>query len=57
MIREAVGNDEQLIDHLIVTLTQYNEMNEALYWAREYNIPENLWPTCVQEYASNNSLK
>lgn len=44
MVKEAVGNDATLQASLVSMLVNFNEIQEGLYWAREFDIPKNQWP-------------
>jgi len=46
MVREAVRNNTKL--HMdLVRLLIPNDVQEALYWAKEYDIPKDKWPWAV----------
>jgi len=47
MVREAVGNDAKLQTELLTMLVNANDVQEGLYWAREYEIPKDEWPWAV----------
>ncbi|XP_066592164.1 exonuclease mut-7 homolog [Prorops nasuta] len=51
MVKEAVGDDPKLKVDLLYLLTQANETQESLYWARAFNIPKNKWPWAVSHLA------
>ncbi|XP_011314175.1 exonuclease mut-7 homolog [Fopius arisanus] len=46
MAREAVGNDPRLQLSLVSGITSY-DIDEALYWARTFNIPEDQLPLAI----------
>lgn len=44
MVREAVGNDDTLQVNLLSMLVNVDDVQEGLYWAKEFNIPKEYWP-------------
>ncbi|XP_014474860.1 PREDICTED: exonuclease mut-7 homolog isoform X5 [Dinoponera quadriceps] len=44
MVREAVGNDATLQANLLSMLVNVNDVQEGLYWAKEFEIPKKQWP-------------
>jgi len=46
MVREAVGNDAKLHTDLVRMLIA-SDVQEALYWAKEYDIPKDKWPWAI----------
>lgn len=51
MMQEAVGNDRKLQLEMIKLLINVNDANEALYWARELDVPAEQWPWAVSYLA------
>jgi len=45
-VREAVGNDAKLHADLVRMLIA-SDVQEALYWAKEYDIPKDKWPWAI----------
>ncbi|XP_012279441.1 exonuclease mut-7 homolog [Orussus abietinus] len=44
MAREAVGNNTKLQTELVKILAGAGDHEEALYWAKTYNVPKQQWP-------------
>ncbi|EFN66105.1 Probable exonuclease mut-7-like protein [Camponotus floridanus] len=47
MVREAIGNDVKLQKELLLMLINVQDVQEGLYWAREYRIPKQEWPWLI----------
>lgn len=47
MVREAIGNDIKLQKELLLMLINVQDVQEGLYWAREYRIPKQEWPWLI----------
>lgn len=48
MAKEAVGADSNLQIDLVVKLASFDDINEALYFARLYNIHKKYWPFALK---------
>ncbi|XP_034232755.1 exonuclease mut-7 homolog [Thrips palmi] len=54
MAYDAVKDSKDLQIELVVMLNNYNEVEEAFYWAMEFNIPQHKWPYNVKEHLKQN---
>ncbi|EZA46919.1 hypothetical protein DMN91_004839 [Ooceraea biroi] len=54
MVREAVGDDAKLQADLLVMLVNASDVQEGLYWAKEYNIPKEKWPWAIAHTEEQN---
>ncbi|XP_015586273.1 exonuclease mut-7 homolog [Cephus cinctus] len=54
MVREAVGTDEKLQLELVKQVTHMGDLEEALYWAKTYNIPKQEWPWSLSDMEEQN---
>ena len=48
MVREAVGDNEELQNELVALVNSFGDPQEALYWANVYGIPKEKRPYNVQ---------
>lgn len=53
MIKEAVGNDEELQLECVKLLSWLGEIKESLYWAKTFNIPKVKWSWDICLHANN----
>lgn len=53
MIREAIGDDEDLQKELVVQVSIFGTLNEALSWAHFYNVEEEHWSYNMQMMHQN----
>ena len=56
MVSDAVKGNPTLQTDLVSMLNNYNEVDEAIYWAIEYDIPQQKWPYNVYERFKENPL-
>lgn len=56
MAFDAVKGNSTLQTELVSMLNNYNEVEEALYWAIEFNVPQQQWPYNVHEKFRENPL-
>lgn len=55
MVREAIGNDAILQANLLLMLINVNDVQEGLYWAREFEIPRQQWPWHIRNAEEQDS--
>lgn len=53
MIQEAVKDDVHLQQELVVQVSIFGDLSEALHWAQFYSIPQENWPTAVRHLYDN----
>lgn len=53
MIQEAVKDDKYLQQELVVQVSLFGDLSEALHWAQFYRIPKEEWPTTVRHLFEN----
>lgn len=53
MIQEAVKDDTHLQQELVAQVAIFGDLNEALHWAKFYNLPKEDWPTSVRHLYEN----
>ena len=56
MAYDAVKDNDTLQADLVLNLTSYNEIQEALYWAIKFDVPQQKWPHIVYELFRQNPL-
>ncbi|KAJ8687517.1 hypothetical protein QAD02_023311 [Eretmocerus hayati] len=54
MAKEALGSDSLLQAEILRLLINYNDVMEALYFAKNYNVPREEWPWVLSTYADEN---
>lgn len=54
MAYDAVKDSRDLQAELVTMLSNYNEIEEAFYWAIEFDVPQRKWPYPVNQYFKNN---
>lgn len=55
MVKEATGQNSKTRIELLRLLVQANDVKEALYWAKIFEIPEKQWPWALSYYKDQNS--
>lgn len=53
MVQEAIGDDEGLQKELVVQVSLYGTVAEALWWAQFYNVDKQHWPYNVRMMEEN----
>lgn len=56
MAYDAVKDSKDLQVELVTMLNNYAEIEEALFWAIEFDVPQHKWPYNVKEHYRNNPL-
>lgn len=54
MAKEAVANDPKLQVKILEFLVNNNDTMEALHFAQNFNVPQNMWPWHLENYFNDN---